>query len=343
MAGISPLITVTVMVTLMGVRGGNIQGSVTNRTLTLGYSMPWRQGWTVGQRIGSAIIVGIREVKRRQLLPGYEIEWIWRDSYCEPRRGMAMAVDIWASVEDLDGIIGDGCSVVCQPVSMLAASWGIPVVAWACTSGSLSDKTTYPTFTRVQGTWITLGPVFNALADMFNWNRVCILTTPEDIMKLTAEAFKSSMEDAGKHVTLRVVYTTVRGDVVDEDSMQALRDTMAQMKNEFRIFYIISYPTDVRNMLITALDEGMLNGQYVFATFEFAIDLGAVYNYRPDIDDIIYPGVLVVGVKKTYGPKYDQFLIDVLEAFQDPVFANLPHLGPNADVNVIDQYAGKVS
>ena len=68
-------------------------------------------------------------------------------------RGIKVTVDIWDSVDRLDGLIGGGCSVVCQPVALLAAAWNVPVVAWACASPPLSDKVTYPTFTRVMGPW----------------------------------------------------------------------------------------------------------------------------------------------------------------------------------------------
>ena len=70
----------------------------------------------MGPLIGSAFLVGLEEVKRRRLLPGYEIEWVLRDSWCRPRRGMQMVIEIWDEVDDLDAIIGPGCSVVCEPV-----------------------------------------------------------------------------------------------------------------------------------------------------------------------------------------------------------------------------------
>ena len=78
--------------------GGNVQGEAVNKTLNVAFSIPWTQGWTVGSRAGAAIIVGIEEIKRRQILPGYEIEWVWRDSLCNPMQGIQMIVDMWSSV-----------------------------------------------------------------------------------------------------------------------------------------------------------------------------------------------------------------------------------------------------
>ena len=61
--------------------------------------------------------------------------------------GFRAAVDMWQNVDDLDGIIGAACSVVCQPVSLLTAALNIPTVSYICTSSALSDQYKYPTFT----------------------------------------------------------------------------------------------------------------------------------------------------------------------------------------------------
>ncbi len=167
----------------------NIQGDVLpNKTFTLGFVLPWEKEVRLGGIIGSAMLVGVQEVYKRQILHGYEIEFSWRDTWCNAQRGMRGAVDIWKSVQDLDGIIGAACSTVTQPVALLAAAWGIPVVSWGSTSESLSDKETYPTFTRSEGTWAILGDVIREVASVFDWNTIAIIYTQADIMKLTAEA-----------------------------------------------------------------------------------------------------------------------------------------------------------
>ena len=81
--------------------------------------------------------------------------------------GFKMAVEMWSETEDLDAIIGAACSVVCQPVAVLAAYWNIPSVSYAATSGLLSDKSMYPTFTRTVGTWIANVPTMSAFLDVF--------------------------------------------------------------------------------------------------------------------------------------------------------------------------------
>ena len=60
-----------------------IPGKVTNGTLTLGYLISWTHEWAIGPLIGSALNVGLKEVRRRQLIPDYDIEWILADTWCE--------------------------------------------------------------------------------------------------------------------------------------------------------------------------------------------------------------------------------------------------------------------
>ena len=92
--------------------------SQNNDTLMIGYVLP-SIGWPVGPTIGSAIILAIEELDRRQILPGYKVDWIMRDDHCEQLRGMQMLVEMWGeSDKSLDVIVGPGCSVVCQPLAL---------------------------------------------------------------------------------------------------------------------------------------------------------------------------------------------------------------------------------
>ncbi len=48
------------------------------KKLTLGFLCPWERGWLAGPGAGGALPVALEEVKRRQLLPEYDIQWIHR-------------------------------------------------------------------------------------------------------------------------------------------------------------------------------------------------------------------------------------------------------------------------
>lgn len=319
----------------------SIPGVALNNTLTLGYSLSWTRGWIVGSRGGSAIILALEEIKKRQLLPGYHIEWLFRDDWCEPGQGVQMAVEMWAQSDDLDAIIGPGCSSVCQPMSLLAAAWGIPIISWGCSSSLLSDKEINPTFSRLEGTWLARVPVYDSLTDIFGWHKIVTIITPVDVFRLTSVAIMNEMIKNGKNVNLRIVKSTVKGNTIDHESLQSLREVLAGLKKEFHIFIIMMYAADLRNLLIAAMDEGMLNGHYVFVTNEFSIEIGLEQAYRPEADPIIFNGLMAMGVHQPSGEDYDTFRQDVIDVFQDPRFDHLPHIGNDAQLDDVHVYAGK--
>ena len=64
---------------------GHISGGAANGTFTIAYAYPWSGAWPVGPTIGAAFLVGLNEVKRRNILPGYEMEWFVRDTASNAR------------------------------------------------------------------------------------------------------------------------------------------------------------------------------------------------------------------------------------------------------------------
>ncbi len=316
----------------------SVRGDNTNKTLNLGLSIPWEVGWKVGGQIASAMILGLKEIKKRQLLHGYEIEWIWRDSYCQAGSGMAVAVDMWESVDHLDGIIGDGCSIVCQPQALLAAAWNIQVVAYWCSSHALSDKSVYPTFSRVEAPYTLLGPLFKALAQLFSWRRVAILHTPEDIWSLPTDLIKRDMESWGNEVIVYLMKTTGRG----EQSMTELKNILISLKKSARIIYTFAYQSDLESIYHTALREGMLNGEYIFINLALLFDLlDTNYPYASENDKLALEGIMGIYTKHPSGPEFEEFLRQVVIEFQDSMFDNVSHVLPNTSIEQISLSAGK--
>ena len=164
--------------------GANIQYGVTSNTLNVGVLLPWSGDWTVGRQIGSAANVAVQDIASLNLLPaGITVEWSWLDTKCESLDGFTAAVSLWNNTDDLDAFIGAGCSTVCRPVALLAAALNLPFVSFGCTENVLSDKETYPTFSRTVGPWSFLAPVVDKLLEAMDWRtRIGIVSTYESIM-----------------------------------------------------------------------------------------------------------------------------------------------------------------
>ncbi len=326
------------------VLAGNIQGVALNNTLTLGYFVTWEIGAIIGPYVGSAIILGIQEVYDRDILPGYKIQWLLRDDYGEPRRGMQVAVDIWDSVEDLDGFIGPLCGAVVKPVSLLATAWGIPVISWGSTSQALTNKDIYPMYTSMSDTFASRAPVFDHMCEIFGWKRIGIICNQNEPFKSQGVALLKEIRRNNKDAEIQVVKRTWRGDQIDIASLEALKKVMEYMKSRVRIFIVLGTSIDLRNMLIMALDLNMMNGEYGFMS-NFPPTINALrpnYDYRPEADAFIYNGLIVVERYLHSSPQYDLFRQNVIDAFQDPQFDHLPHLLPNASIGDVRPHAGRI-
>ena len=82
----------------------------------------------------SAFEIGVRNV--RQQVHGYDIYYTIEDTSCNSKIGMKSALKL-KKCNQLDGIIGSRCSVVCEPVGLWAAALNIPFVSARCTSMKL--------------------------------------------------------------------------------------------------------------------------------------------------------------------------------------------------------------
>ncbi len=94
-------------------------------------------------------------------------------------------------------------------------------------------------------------------------------------------------------------------------------------------------------MLIMAMDEGMIDGQYAFMSNEALIYINKPQWYRPEVDSIIINGMIGIGVANPSGTQWDHFRQQVIDAFQDVRFENLTHLPPGAYLDDVNVYAGR--
>ena len=158
--------------------------------LKLGFLIPWTDEWELGPFMGSAALLGIQTAQELGLLGGRSVIWEWTDTHCQARPGLGGAVDMWSNLDGLDAFIGGGCSVVCEPVALLAAAFNLPYVSFGCSSDTLSNTYNYPTFSRSVGTWVSLAPMFQKAVSHYGWDRVAVITTTQNIMQLTANEIK---------------------------------------------------------------------------------------------------------------------------------------------------------
>ncbi len=116
---------------------------------------------------------------------------------------------------------------------------------------------------------------------------------------------------------------------------------LKSLKPKVRVIFTSMYGLQVRNLLLSAYDEGMLGGDYVFAA-QYSMYLSTIKStYRPELDKVLYNGLLSLENVVHTGPRRQQFARMVIKALQHPKFAHLPHLPPTAGPDEVGDFAGK--
>lgn len=200
----------------------------------------------------------------------------------------------------------------------------------------------YPTFARVVGRGETTAPVYSALAGYFGWHRVGIIRDENDLYLQMAAATAQVMEKDGRVVYLRAISATVQGDVIKEKAFNVLRNILLELKRLVRVIYIFAYADDMRNALIIAKDEGMMNGEYAFIGSSFGPTVNKKYAYRPEIGAELYNGMFNREIWTPYGPEWVMFTEKVIDRFNDPTFDGWSKLKPGDDPSLVNVYAGRV-
>ena len=247
----------------------------------------------------------------------------------------------WSRSKDLDALIGGGCSIVCQPVSLLAAAWSLPVVSYGCASDVLSDKQIHPTFSRSVGLYVHLASVYLEVSNVFEWNHVGIISDSVDLFLRMAREMEELFEQSGKTTVLYTMQSTIT-DTVDNDNLNTLRQIMRVLRSQCRIIFLLQYSLDVRNTLALAYEEDMLKGfVYIGTESELPLDINTAF--RPDLGLELYEGVIDAEIGQNFGVEWDNFRQDVIDTFQGPEFAHLDHIGPDSALDAVNSFAGMVT
>ena len=116
-------------------------------------------------------------------------------------QGIKAATEVWFKAADLDAFIGGGCSIVCMPVSLLAADWNIPVVSYGCASDLLSDKKMYPTFSRTVGLYLQIATILHDTTNVFDWDCTGIVSDSADLFLRMSQQLEIMLKASGKSVS----------------------------------------------------------------------------------------------------------------------------------------------
>ncbi|KAL5019926.1 hypothetical protein ScPMuIL_002818 [Solemya velum] len=173
--------------------------------------------------------------------------------------------------ENIQAIIGPGCSVSVEIAGLMAASWKLPMMTPVATSFALTDKTLYRTLTRLSSDNRALARFLVNVLQSFKWTDVVFIRGKEHIVyNLQENAFLPIFKEAGITVTT-VKYT-------DESNHEAV---LKEASRSARVFIISVLPKMLHGLLLTAQRLGMTDGDYVLLVLRQAL--------REQKEDQLYP------------------------------------------------------
>ena len=68
---------------------------------------------------------------------------------------------------------------VCVTAGYLMSFWNRPFFPEWCSDGTLDDSAIYDTMVRIGGSWIGIAKTFKAIADMYGWTHIVLLSDDE--------------------------------------------------------------------------------------------------------------------------------------------------------------------
>ncbi|XP_070536363.1 atrial natriuretic peptide receptor 1-like isoform X2 [Ptychodera flava] len=308
------------------------------REIHLGLLLPWDGFWPVGKHAAGAASVAVDSVNEDDRFSairegGHNLTLSWRDDKCEVGTGLSQLVDLWNLQYDknpIDAFIGPGCSILCEPGAQLAAQWDTPMVSWGCASSALSNKAIYPTFARTVGPLTRTAGFLVQIFRHFGWSRVAIISSSEHFWELTAETMRKNFLASDIEVPeFHVFYSTRDNGRIDDakTGYQALEEA----KETCRVFILCAYGRDVRQLLLSASELDMLNGEYSFLSIQVLLDARFGKNVGTDDTDDeeaiqAFEGLLDINVLEPHDdPLYENFKIEVRQKMRmDPFHYEMP-------------------
>ncbi|XP_031553753.1 guanylate cyclase 32E-like [Actinia tenebrosa] len=288
------------------------------RQVKLGVLLPWSGSWPLAQRMAEVIPRTIEDINRnKSLLGNNNLTFVWRDTRNQASQGLWAMVDLWKNENLLvDAFIGPVFSVICEPCGLLAERLNLPMISWGCSSQRLSNKNLYPTFARTKTYGRTnLLNTSRAMASVlrhFKWKRVSLFHSSESVWTDLALKMNSELERSDIKAN-KLMFSPFLPQTYD----CLLKDA----REKARVFILLCYMKQVKQIIMAAKNLNMTNGDYVFVTSDFTMDtthsnLSALEYYHAHSD--VLDGIIDVSVNLADNVEFQLNAQAIERAMQTP-------------------------
>jgi ABC-type branched-subunit amino acid transport system substrate-binding protein len=218
-------------------------------------------------------------------------------------------LNLFDVIDTVVGIVGAAYSDTTIAIQHVVKLYGIPQISYSSTSAILSDKTNFPSFSRVVPSDAQQGAAIAQLISKFEWKSVALIGC-SDLYCL------SGLEVLNRELTVRAPFTSVvfekrfNRDTVDIDGIDEMLLNIQESRT--RIIVLFALSRDVTSVLTRAHALNMRN-EYVW----ILSDGGASRTYS-DIGD--FTGMIAISPARPSGALYNEFLDRWQSTYNQPEF-----------------------
>ncbi|CAJ0585402.1 unnamed protein product, partial [Mesorhabditis spiculigera] len=188
---------------------------------------------------------------QRHILPGYWLNMTWRDSKCQPGLAIKHMYDLLYN-KPVKVMLLSGCSTVTTVVAETSPVWNLVTLSYGGSSPALSNRERFPKLFRTHPSAIIQNPTRIRLFEKFNWKKVSILSSVEEVFVSTAKDLEKECSQRG----IRVQRQSFYGDPAD--AVKTLK------RQDARIIVGLFYETDARRVLCQAHKQGVFGRRYTW-------------------------------------------------------------------------------
>eukprot|EP00638_Chattonella_subsalsa_P018014 CAMPEP_0117865240 /NCGR_PEP_ID=MMETSP0950-20121206/6619_1 /TAXON_ID=44440 /ORGANISM="Chattonella subsalsa, Strain CCMP2191" /LENGTH=537 /DNA_ID=CAMNT_0005716283 /DNA_START=248 /DNA_END=1861 /DNA_ORIENTATION=+ len=291
--------------------------------LNVGILIPWKGYWPIGPKIATAIILAFEDLANEDnLLPGYNISWVWMDTLADWNPAAALTL---VNHFDIHAFIGPVSFISCISVAPIANSSSMPLISLSQAS-SFRDKSQYPMFSTVtiDDTQRTTSCV--KMMEHFGWENLAVIWE-ELYFPSTVERLFLEMVEAGYNVVFNQSFPQIDSDIGYGSKLE----WMGQLKaTGVRIIFVLAWCPDVRDILLSAHDLDMIDG-YVYVLYMESSschhDYFGLDNGRDEEALALFDGTLSLKVHHNETGRYNDFIAEMKSRCMDFPYAYPPN-GP---------------
>ncbi|XP_041350845.1 gamma-aminobutyric acid type B receptor subunit 1-like [Gigantopelta aegis] len=216
--------------------------------------VPFDGEWGGGLSLLISSGIALDEINERSdILPGYRLKMTWNNTKCNPGVGVnAMYSQLYAPPTKII-VLGGACSDVSEVTASASHLWNMVQMSAVSASPSLSDKSKFPNFFRIQPPEIQVNLGRMDIFKFFGWSKIATIHSPSNLFSVGTERLIEDMSRANM--------TLIRSEIVSHSPASQIKHLK---DSDVRILVGSFYEPVARQVFCEAYKVGLYGPKIVW-------------------------------------------------------------------------------